>query len=82
MNSTQTPAKNAPQAATTQAERSPLMTRDEVRKYFGISDMTVHRWIKSGALPPPLQFCGGGHCRWLRADIAQIVAARASARRA
>ena len=33
------------------AQRSDIMTTQEISKYLGVHEMTVYRWLKKGVLP-------------------------------
>ena len=54
-----------------------FMTRADVRRKFGISDMTLHRWLKAGSLPAPFRGVAKGRCYWTRAEIDAFAARRA-----
>lgn len=45
-----------------QAAVEEFLTTSEVAELFGISDWTVYRWVKSGALPQPVRVSR----RWVR----------------
>jgi prophage regulatory protein len=50
---------NSPQAAATPLERSapidPVLRRPAVRGMLGVSNSTLHVWIKNGRFPAPLE---------------------------
>jgi len=33
------------------ADRTPMMSTQEISKYLGVHEMTVYRWLKKGVLP-------------------------------
>lgn len=47
-------------------ELPPLITTKELARLLQVSTRTVWRWLKAGALPPPLRM--GGSVRW-RLDV-------------
>ena len=56
-----------------QTALEPLVTQAEVKRLVGgKSNMTIHRWIGAGVLPPPLKICGRNF--WPRRVIAELLA--------
>ncbi len=54
-----------------QKEKSPLYKAHDIRRIFGVTDMTIHRWIKDGKLPKPIKM---GRIRyWKKEDVDSIV---------
>ena len=48
-----------------------LLTSSDLRGILQISEATVWRKVKSGALPAPIKVCG--LTRWRRAEIAALI---------
>lgn len=53
------------------AEPSPMMRPAEVALAFNVDPKTVARWADSGVLP--VVRTPGGHRRFLRTDVAQLL---------
>ncbi len=50
-----------------------LITKKQLRELFGgVSDMTVHRWLVAGSIPPPIRR-PGMHPRWRLSDLENIM---------
>lgn len=48
--------------------RDRLISKRELRRITGVSDQTLHRWEKSGRIPPALRG-KGMHPRWSEAEV-------------
>ncbi len=54
-----------------QAAVEEFLTTSEVAELFGVSDWTIYRWVKAGALPQPVRVSR----RWVRFRRHEIEAA-------
>ena len=43
-----------------------LMTMEEIKSYLQLHEMTIYRWVKTGAIPG---FKVGGRWRFIRSEI-------------
>lgn len=46
-----------------------VITKKELAKMLGVSERTIHRWIKSKRLPAPMRTEGGNNGGWLEFTI-------------
>ncbi|WP_243975255.1 helix-turn-helix transcriptional regulator [Vibrio natriegens] len=46
-----------------------VITKKELAKILGISERTIHRWVKAKRLPVPMRTLGGNNGGWLAATL-------------
>jgi predicted DNA-binding transcriptional regulator AlpA len=51
-----------------------MLTIDDLCEIFQVTPVTIARWVKQGALPPPVRI-GRRIVRWREHDLAAFVAA-------
>lgn len=54
---------------------SRLLNKAQLRDRFGVSDPTLHRWLKVGLLPKPV-YVGARSPRWPEDEIDALIAGR------